>query len=168
MTPHEKAHELLPKLPPEAYDAWLSPLVVDHGWPFHGINDAFPTTQWHDYFLGQPLHFWATLNWERRQMTISQCIFHPSTTRLVRLLSDYFRGDNSSHFLLKSIKDTKGRVARALTHANTTGTLPGVLVGIETADGIRMADGNHRLAAAMTSAPRLQTRFTIWLGHQRV
>lgn len=67
MTPRE----FFPRMPDEAFDVWLAPLVAQVGWPFSEIGDPL-TGRWQHFLSNIPLNRWHAFTWQLREIELTQ------------------------------------------------------------------------------------------------
>lgn len=145
MNAFEKAKSQLPNMPTEVFDAWLRPIIKDHGiWPYEMVHSPHPNSQWRDYFG----HF--------SLKSISEC-------RWDKMSNDFNSLDQMSHntidFLIEThaydikpnikfnVHNSRHRFYKFVKYILEKRKIPETIIGVKTSGGLRILDGNHRLAA---------------------
>lgn len=179
MNPKEQAQVMFPNMPDPVFDIWLAPLIETGGWPFTFLKQSTANTGWHRLLDGVSLESIARRVWTRHvipcsldafdhmaiQTILGICAAHiPDWPAIIPNLSpDQVRN------LLSILRGLKGGQAsasfkRSRSYVYEHGKLHTPAVLLQEPSGLKIMDGNHRLAA-MFSLPRYETRYIdAWIG----
>lgn len=140
------AKSMLPNMPDEVFDGFLKPLIIDHfGWPFTSVNDLSNETEWFRILHPFSLKSFSNLQWQKIYFVFNQGILHPVSRGDINLIImnnilDMFPSPEHS----ESSRDT---LTRNKAFIKSTGQLPSPPVTAITPNGVKIFDGNHRVAA---------------------
>jgi len=159
------ARRLLANMPDEVFSLYIEPLIQLHGWPFDSLDTSYDTPEkrrWFYMFDGHRIQTISDLSWERDKMSFSLAGFHPTAQRTIfGLLDQHVRGIPTAY---ADVINTKARFASCRAFIASTGRLPKPVILLEEWEGLRILDGNHRLAA-MASLPHAdQCVIDCWIG----
>lgn len=148
-------------MPDELFGQYMEPLIEEHGWPFSS-PDSPTNMPWWQLFDGLPFKTICQLTWARREISFSFELFHRyAQKQILGLLQTHILGINN---IFSSIPNTEARFRRARDFIARTGRMPVPVVLIQDPEGLRILDGNHRLAA-MSSFPNSSDGIIdCWIG----
>lgn len=162
------ARSLLPDMPDEVFDIYIEPLIQAHGWPFTFLEEV-PTSpeasRWFQMFDRQSLKTISDLSWERHTTRFSFTAFHPRSQDVITAIIEH-HSNIRFHAAIANVADTRNKFLRARDYIARTGTMPVpvILQQDPLGLGLRILDGNHRLAA-MASFPNAEAGIVdCWIG----
>jgi hypothetical protein len=155
------ARNLLTNMPDELFSLYMEPLIEEYGWPFSS-QDSPTNMPWWQLFDGLQFRTICQLSWERSEIAFSLRLFHRyARTQILGLLQAHILGINNEY---ASIPNTKARFHRARDFIARTGRMPVPVVLIQDPEGLRILDGNHRLAAMASSPNSSDGIVDCWIG----
>jgi hypothetical protein len=155
------ARKLLTNMPDELFSLYMEPLIEEYGWPFSS-PDSPTNMPWYQLFDGLPFKTICQLSWERQEMGFSFGLFHRyAQTQILGLLQTHILGINTYY---SSIPNTEARFHRAHDYIARTGRMPVPVVLIQDPRGLRILDGNHRLAAMASFSNSSNGIVDCWIG----
>jgi hypothetical protein len=158
-----RAKRLLAKMPDELFTLYMEPLIEEHGFPFYAPST--PTHMpWKQLFDCHEFETICELSWKRKEIAFSLAAFHPFSQKQIQgLLYTHILGLNTDY---AHIPNTEARFRRACSFIASTGRMPVPLVLMEDLDGggLRILDGNHRLAAMASFANADKGMVDCWIG----
>jgi hypothetical protein len=159
------ARQLLTNMPDEVFNLYIEPLIKLHGWPFHSVDS--PTFGlWFQMFDHHSLKTISELIWERQEITFSLRIFHrTSQDRIVGIVNTHVHGMNTP---FANVINAKARFDRCRTYIARTGRMPVPVVLMRDFGGLRILDGNHRLAAMASFSNSHIGIVDCWIGSLNV
>lgn len=164
MTDLEKAKSMLSNMPDEVFDAWLLPIIRDHNsWPYFDIFSPHPSLQWGQYFGLFTLNDISNCLWHRMCLTFDMGCLDPISKRTIYILIKN-HVHNLETTVRLNVRDSKMRFNGFVEFIKRTGSIPAPIIGINTDDGLRVLDGNHRLAALTYLGLRGQIQCITWVG----
>jgi hypothetical protein len=147
------ARKLLANMPDEVFAIYIEPLIQAHGWPFTSL-EAMPTSpealRWFQMFDRQSLQTISQLSWEKYVAKFSFEAFHPRSQDIIAALVKWHIGGVNT--FAANIADSRVKFFSARSYIEKTGTFPVPVILQRDPLGLRILDGNHRLAA-MASFP---------------
>lgn len=160
------AKRLLPNMPDELFRLYMEPMIAEYGWPFYSLSS--PATQaWQQLFDCHDLRTISQLVWERREFTFSLEAFHRlSRQQITGLLDAHILGAKNFY---ATIPNTNARFHRARTYIADARRVPVAVVLMKDertpiVDGLRILDGNHRLAAMASISNSTDCIVDSWIG----
>ncbi len=155
------ARELLANMPDELFGLYMEPLIKEYGWPF--TSPESPTNMpWWQLFDGLPFKTICQLSWERKEFPFSFGLFHRyARTQILGLISTHIFCINNEY---SSIPNTEARFRRTRDFIARTGRMPVPVVLIQDPGGLRILDGNHRLAAMASLSNSINGVVDGWIG----
>lgn len=157
-----RARALFPKMPPEVFDAWILPQIVDWGWPFRTLNDSVLGTKWDSYFCDLPFKYWAALGWYLRYIKPSQKFLHAETIARIHEVGGAAFGYKTK---TAHLENTRERFWASATFIQDHGDFPPPpIIGDLFQNKLRIIDGHHRLAALFHVGMPDEFRTEAWLG----
>jgi hypothetical protein len=155
------ARKLLANMPDELYSLYMEPLIEQYGWPFTS-PDSPTIMPWWRLFDGLPFKIICQLSWERQEFPFSFGLFHRyARTQIQGLISTHIFGLKNEY---SSIPNTEARFHRARDYIERTGRMPVPVVLIQDPGGLRILDGNHRLAAIASLPSSISNIVDGWIG----
>lgn len=142
-----KAKSMFPNMPEEVFSAWLSPIIRDHNsWPYKDILSPHPSEQWWKYFGRYSLSDISDCLWHLNTATLDMNCLDPLSYETIEILIEnhVHNFDATGRF---NVRDSKSRFFGFVELIKRTGTIPAPIIGINAEGGLRILDGNHRLAA---------------------
>jgi len=158
------ARELLANMPDEVFSLYIEPLIQLHGWPFWSLDQprSSETDDWIRMFDGHSLKTISQLSWERDQMSFSLAVFHPLAQKTIAgLLDQHIHGLSTPY---AHVINTKARFDSCHTFIASTGRMPKPVILMEDWHGLRILDGNHRLAAMASFSNADKGVVDCWIG----
>ena len=158
-----RASRLFPELPAEVSKGFLAPLIHDIGWPFNSVEECLNGTDWHRIMYPFTLQQFAQLRWRREALLFDKRLLHPISKNDFRLVIRNLREDvwaavgRDSEPSRKSFAYHRSRVLS--THDFCA---PVTLAA--TPVGFKVLDGNHRVAALLTSGLSQTVPLDAWVG----
>jgi hypothetical protein len=155
------ARTLLANMPDELFSLYMEPLIEEYGWPFSS-SDSPTNMPWWQLFDGLSFKIICQLSWERKEFPFSFTLFHRyARTQILGLINTHIFGINNE---FASIPNTEARFRRACDYIACTGRLPVPVVLIQDPEGLRILDGNHRLAAMASLSNSINGIVDGWIG----
>ena len=161
----QKAKAMLPNMPDEVFDTWLLPIIRGHNsWPYSNILSPHPSQRWHQYFGLLTLCDISNLLWDRISLTFDMgCLDQLSNATINTLIEKHiYNFDTTGGF---NVRDSKKRFFGFVEFIKRTGNIPAPIIGINTDNGLRILDGNHRLSALTYLGLRGRINCDTWVGH---
>jgi len=157
------ARKLLANMPDEVFGIYIVPLIQLHGWPFESLDTQSPDTAlWMLMFDNQSVKMINQLSWKRYEMPFSLAVFHPRAQRTIfGLLDEHIRGIPTPY---ANVINTKARFRSCREFIARTGRMPVPVVLQQDPMGLRILDGNHRLAAMASFANSSNGIVDCWIG----
>ncbi|SCB24421.1 hypothetical protein [Cupriavidus alkaliphilus] len=134
----------LPNFPDEVSTDWLLPYAKSEGWPPLKDEDGMPMKRWR-YLLGmRPLRFYRSLSWtlENRSL-VPDTLADGEVGKINGLLRAGLLGEQNEY---SAISNSRERLTSILQYTLAHGRLPKAPALIQEASGLRIMDGNHRIA----------------------
>ncbi len=162
-----QAISMLNELPARVGEDFLAPLIQDIGWPFKCIKDNLLDTDWHRILYPLTLEQFAQLKWCRKKFLLDKDMLHPVSKDDIHLIirnqienvwtaigrdSEYCRQSTAWH--KRSILSAR-RFCAPVTLAFT-------------ADGLKILDGNHRVAALFDTGLCKTVEIDAWIGFNEI
>ena len=140
-------------MPDEVFAIYIEPLIQTHGWPSASL-EAMPMSsealRWFQMFDRQSIQTISQLSWKRHTARFSFTAFHPRSQQVIAAIIEHHSG--GFHAAIANVADTRAKFFRARDYIARTGRMPVPVVLQQDPMGLRILDGNHRLAA-MASFP---------------
>lgn len=159
-----KAKSMLPNMPDEVFNTWLLPIIRHHKmWPYLNVLSPHPSLKWSQYFGLFTLNYVSNCLWYSLPLTFGMGSLDPLSNRTIDALikKHVYNLDTTGGF---NVRDSKVRFFGFVEFIKRTRTIPAPIIGIKTDDGIRVIDGNHRLAALTHLDFRGSIRCRTWVG----
>jgi hypothetical protein len=156
---------MLANMPDEVFDTWLLPIIKDHdSWPYNDIFSTHPSVQWSQYFGLFTLYDISNLMWDKFNLRLDVDLLDQisDNTIYALMMKHVFNVDATGQF---NVRDSKIRFDGFVELIKRTGSIPPPVIGVNTPDGLRILDGNHRLAALTYLERRGQVQCDTWVGH---
>ena len=139
---------MLPNIPEEVFEIWLSTDIKHYGWLFNKLTDSFQNTKWEGVFGSEiTLEGLANLVWHKDRLPLDITIFNPTTRITLGIFLE--KGRNKDGTLGDGyFKSSKARTFDHFKHIKGTGRFCAPIVVIRTVRGLSLFDGYHRMTAA--------------------
>lgn len=160
----QKAKSMLPNMPDEVFNTWLLPIIKDHNqWPYADVFSSHPSDQWEKYFAFFTLAQISSCYWTQIELTFDKsCIDSVSNQTIDVLISKHVHNiDKIGNF---NVRNSEKRFWAFVEFIKKTRNIPPPIIGLNTEDGLRVLDGNHRLAALTYLKLRGKIRCLTWVG----
>lgn len=160
------AKALLANMPDDVFKIYIAPLIESHGWPFDSSGlplNIVEARRWHQMFDLQSVQTIRQLSWERRKIPFVLARFHPRSHQVVTMIVEHHTGV-SFHAGIANVADTRNKLVRARNYIARTGQMPVPVILQRDQRGLRILDGNHRLAAMATVGNANGRIIDCWLG----
>jgi len=157
----EVARQLLANMPDEVFNLYIAPLIPSYGWPFQKLESP-AEGHWLLAFDHRSLKELSQLSWERLDMPFSLTVFDPSSQDRITAIGDQHIRGMSTPFA--HIENARERFFRARDYIARTGRMPVPVVLMWDWDGLRILDGNHRLAAMASFSNASACTVDCWIG----
>jgi len=159
----QRARRLLRNMPHDLFALYMEPLIAEHGFPFYSPQS--PTNMpWWQLFDCHDFRTICELSWERNEIPFSLAAFHRfSQAQIKGLLQTHILGVET---VFTSIPNTQARFLRARGFIARMRRMPVPVVVIQDLDssGLRILDGNHRLAAMASFSDASECMVDCWIG----
>lgn len=157
------ARTMLPNMPTEVFDEFLKPLIISYGWPFRTVYVPLNGTEWCRIFYPLTLVSLSQLIWIRREFILKKESLCPNSQ------------SDIGYVILNKTEDVWAAIGRdsqpcrnsLLWHEkfiSETGRLSAPVTIAFTVDGLRILDGNHRIAALFTLGLIDTFKVDGWIG----
>lgn len=157
----ETVRALLPNMPDELFSLYMEPLIQEHGWPSCS-PDSPEDMPWWQLFDCHPFKTICQLSWVRIEIPFSLEIFHPFSQQQIKgLLQVHLFGART---IYADIPNTESRFRRARNYIAGKSRVPVPVVLMRDPKGLRILDGNHRLAAMASFANATSGIVDCWVG----
>jgi hypothetical protein len=158
------ARQLLANMPDEVFSLYIEPLIELHGWPFTSLDDppSRANALWLQMFDHQSVKSISQLSWERHEIPFSFRSFHPVAQQVIAgLVNQHVGGLNTPY---ANVLNTKARFASCRSYIAHTGRMPAPVILMQDWKGLRILDGNHRLAAMASFSSATAGIVDCWIG----
>lgn len=158
-----RAKRLLAKMPDELFTLYMKPLIEEHGFPFYAPSTPTHMPYW-QLFDCHEFQTICELSWKRKEIAFSLTRFHRFAQKQIKgLLQTHVLGIET---VFTNIPNTQARFRRARSYIASTGRMPVPIVVMQDLDGggLRILDGNHRLAAMASFSNADQGIVDCWIG----
>lgn len=154
-------------MPIEVFKIYIAPLIEAHGWPFDSEGlplDRAGALRWFQMFDHQTVQTIRQLSWERTRFSFDFTLFHPKAQNLMRALIEHHSGI-AFYAGLANVADSRNKFFRARDYIARTGEMPvPVVLMFDPMTGLRILDGNHRLAAMASFTNASGGIVDAWVG----
>lgn len=160
------ARQFLANMPHDVFNSYIAPRIKDYGWPFdrNGFSvNRVEARRWFQMFDLQSVQKIRQLYWERREIPFPQAVFHPRSYQVVNMIIEH-HGGIAYHAGIAKVADTRNKFFRARDYIARTGRMPVPVILQTDALGLRILDGNHRLAAMASSNNASDGIIDAWIG----
>lgn len=155
------ARQLLSNMPDELFDLYMESLIQEHGFPFSS-PDSPTNLPWWQLFDCHSFKTICDLSWERHEIAFSLAVFHPLSQQQIQgLLQTHILGVKT---VFADIPNTEARFRRARGYIASARRMPVPVVLMDSIGGLRILDGNHRLAAMASFADAESGIIDAWIG----
>jgi hypothetical protein len=164
MSEIDRARAMLPLVPPEVFDQFFEPLITrDIGWPFASVDSSLQGTDWlrilHPFTLRDIHHF----RWVRNSFLLDKSLLHADSQADI------------SFAILNQTEDIWAKIGRdsepcrrstAWHKASilSTGRFCAPVTLARAVGGIKILDGNHRIAALLDLGVQCTVPVDAWIG----
>jgi hypothetical protein len=137
--------EFFPKMPDEAFNIWLAPLIDEIGWPFLQLDSDISGTRWETLLANITLDRWHAFDWELRHVVFTpRTVAHSSLMKIDCIHDHCVR---NAYTLTANLQNTKERFRACAEFFATHGRIPLPVVAIPRHGRLELVDGHHRIAA---------------------
>ncbi|MCF8083175.1 MAG: hypothetical protein K9M96_08775 [Deltaproteobacteria bacterium] len=144
----EKAKKMLPNIPDEVFDIWLSELIKRDGWPFESTTDSLVGTPWIKHLGGLPLEILANFIWNRKLFTFNTLPLKQFNRLVIkRMFSesiDKFGALTNGPFI-----NSKERLLFHIDKITRTGRFWAPIILATAGGDLDILDGFHRIVALL-------------------
>jgi hypothetical protein len=151
-------------MPEEVFNIYIEPLIQWHGWPFSSLDE--PTTpetmRWVQMFDRQSIKTISQLSWERHKIPFVFGLFYPRSQDIIAALIKWHIGGVNT--FAANIADSRVKFFSARAYIEKTGAFPVPVILQRDPLGLRILDGNHRLAAMASFPNANQGIVDCWVG----
>ena len=154
---------MLPNIPNDVFDFFILPCIDDIGWPFQSINDSLSGTDWFRILYPFSLSSFSKLTWKRSSLFLNKNILHPISCDDINLII-LNKSTNILAFIPWDSKSSRNRLAWLKKHTQATGRFPTPITVAFTPWGLKILDGNHRVAAIFDLGIQNLTSIDAWIG----
>lgn len=163
MTPIEQAKAMLPNVPREVFDTYLGEMIIDLGWSSDIASNLKIFTQGFFKLGALSLYEIGQLRWHVSSLFLNKDILCPySYSDIQLLIRDHVNGNET--FMRWSIAESKPRFLWHMAYIKGTGHLFAPVVLVRTQSGLRILDGNHRIAALFSLEQQDKIPVDAWIG----
>ena len=154
-------------MPVEVFKIYIAPLIEAHGWPFDSeglpLNRA-EALRWFQMFDHQSVETISQLSWERTRFSFDFTLFHPTAQNLMKALTEHHLGI-AFYASLVHVADSRDKFFNARDYIARTGGMPvPVVLMFDPMGGLRILDGNHRLAGMASFHNASSGIVDAWVG----
>jgi hypothetical protein len=160
------ARKLLANMPDDVFHIYIAPLIEAHGWPFDlsgNASNLAEARRWFLMFDRQRIETIRQLTWERESFPFSFGLFHPNAQNLMKALIDHHSGI-AFYADLTNVTNSRDKFFSARDYIARTGQMPIPVVLQNDMPGLRILDGNHRLAAMASFTNANAGMVDAWIG----
>jgi hypothetical protein len=160
----DRAKAMLPLVPLAVFEQFFKPLITgDIGWPFISIDSSLDGTDWHRILHPFTLRDIHNFQWTRKSFFLDKSLLHECSQADI------------SYAILNQTEDVWARLGRdsepcrqstAWHKKNilSTGRLCAPVTLAVAAEGIKILDGNHRIAALLDLGVQGSVPVDAWIG----
>jgi hypothetical protein len=164
MTPLAQARMMFPNMPDDIFTEFLQPLIVeDIGWPFNTPTDSLVGTDWYRILYPLTLEALCYFKWFRKVFTITENILYEGSVTDIKLIIR-----NKAEDIWASIgRDSAPCRNSLLWHEadiQKTGKFRAPVTIAYTPFGLKILDGNHRVAALFPLGLMEIVQVDAWIG----
>ena len=168
MTKHqvELARQMMPFMPKVVFDAFLGKLIEEGvEWPFHAPDGPPMCSDWYRILYPFSLASLGRLTWERRSVCLGVESLFPGSKDDIELLRRNLR-TNEIGLLGRDPEPYKQQVLRNYNFILENDELPSEPILGVTECGLKVFDGNHRIAAIYELGLESSMEFAAWVGQK--
>ena len=154
---------MLSELPAEVGEGFLAPLIQDIVWPFQSIKDNLHGTDWHRIFHPLTLEQFAQLSWCRKKFLLDKDLLHPVSVEDIRLVIRN-KTEDVWAFVGRDSKPSRESLAYHSMRVLRTHDFCAPVTLAMTSDGLKVLDGNHRVAALLDMKMSKTVELDAWVG----
>ena len=161
--PIKQAKAMLPNIPDEVFDGFLSPLIDSFGWPFSSVSQILDGTEWCRILYPLTLPELSALKWNRKLFTLeSHSLYKGSVADLEHII----RNKVENIWAPIGRDSTPCRMSLLWHEADImeTGKFCSPITIAKTPTGWKILDGNHRVAALFTLDLVEKVQIDAWVG----
>lgn len=162
----ERAKEMLPNVPQDIFDIFLSDLINGSlAWPFNSVNDSLQGTQWEGIFDPLNLKEFSQLRWELTSIEIDPEDIYSQSWGDICLVLGILRGSCPPVLSPQQIESLKDKIRWQINYIQENNRIIAPVVITYTADGqINIFDGINRIAAMLLRNGGRSVNVQAWLG----
>jgi len=161
------ARALFPNMPDGVFNIYIASLIErGEEWPFESLDQASSpwVRRWEQNFDHQSIKTISQLSWERHKIRFPFGLFSPRSQGIITALIQHHTGVEFYTAITK-IADSRNKFFRARDYIARTGQMPvPVILQRDPPLGIRILDGNHRLAAMASFPNANECVVDCWVG----
>lgn len=162
-----RAASMYGELPMEVGEGFFAPLIQDIGWPFRSIQDSLHGTDWHRILYPFTLEQFAQLRWCRRSFLLNKDLLHPVSQDDINLVIRNLHEDIGALVGRDSEPSRRSFAYHRSRVLHTHDFCAPVTLAV-TVNGIKILDGNHRVAALLNSGLAHTVQLDAWIGFNAV
>lgn len=154
---------MLGELPAEVGQGFLAPLIQDVGWPFQSARDSLLGTDWHRILYPLTLQQFTNLKWLRSTFLFDENLLHPKSRDDIGLV---IRNLTENVWAAIGRDSEPSKVSFTYHHSRILRTrdfCAPVTLAL-TPEGMVVLDGNHRVAALLSSGLAQAVQLDAWIG----
>lgn len=161
--PIKQAKAMLPNMPDEVFDGFLSPLIDSFGWPFRSVYQILDGTEWYRILSPLTLPELSVLKWNRKLFTLESHTLYEGSIADLELI---IRNKEEDVWAAISRDSSPCRVSLLWHEADIqkTGKFCAPITMAQTPFGWKILDGNHRIAALFTLGLVETVKVDAWIG----
>jgi hypothetical protein len=158
-----RATSMLSELPAEVGESFLAPLIKDVGWPFKTIEDDFGGTDWDRIMYPFSLRQFSELRWRRKSFFLDKHFLCPVSRADIGLV---IRNQTEDVWAEIGRDSEPSRRSTAWHKASilSAGSLCAPVTLALAPEGIKILDGNHRIAALLDLGVQGSIYVNAWIG----
>jgi hypothetical protein len=162
MNPIQKAKAMLPDMPKQVFDEWLLPIIKDHNsWPYTDASSLHPSQQWEQYFGLFSFIDIVNLKWQTLILSFDLGGLDSISNNTIKTLIDWHVHNLKPN---SNIHNSKNRFYHFVSLIKEKHSIPSPIIGVNTDEGLRVLDGNHRLSALTYLGLRGKIKCSTWIG----
>lgn len=154
---------MFPNMPPEVFDTFLVPLINDIGWPFLSTNTPLNGTDWLRILSPLTLVDLSQLKWVRHVFPFDDSLFYPDSLADIELIIQNKTSDVWA-FVGRDSTPCRNSLLWHEARALETRRLCTPITIARTNFGMKLLDGNHRIAALITTGLIHEIPIDAWIG----
>jgi len=154
---------MLATMPTEVFDKFLKPLINSYGWPFRTILTSLVGTEWHRILHPLTLESLSQLKWIRHEFILKKESLCPSSLSDIGYVIEN-KTRNIWAFIGRDSQPCRDSLIWHEKFIAETGRFSAPVTITLNIDGLRILDGNHRIAALFTLGLVGTFKVDAWVG----